>query len=87
SPHGGKVVEVLVKAGDKVSEGVAVVRIEAAGANGAAVSTAPASAAAPAAAEAPKTGAAPAAAPAHAPHSAVPPPVPLDFGGVYASPS
>lgn len=88
SPHGGKVVEVLVKAGDKVSEGVSVVRLEAVGANGAAAKPASAATGMALAAEAPKASApAATAAPVHAPHSAVPPPIPLDFGGVHASPS
>ena len=89
SPGAGKVVELLVKLGDKVSMGVPVLRLESAGANGAGAGKA---AAAPQAQS--QSQAAPSAAPAAAssapsagPTRTLPPPIPLDFGNAHASPS
>ncbi len=85
APQGGRVVDVLVKVGDKVSEGMAIVRMEA---EGAAAPATVAPAAVPAAAPAALTvvAAPQAATPDSNPlHSAVP--APVDFGGVHASPS
>jgi pyruvate dehydrogenase E2 component (dihydrolipoamide acetyltransferase) len=85
APSAGRVAEILVTLGTKVSMGSAIIKLE--GANGAAVS-APAAKAAP-------TAAAPAAAKA-APSSSGSParaasldalPAPIDFGGAHASPS
>lgn len=93
SPSAGKVAEVLIKVGDKVSQGSAVLRFEAgagagAGANGASASASPA---APAPAAGPAASAAAvsaAAAPSgDAPRRTLPPPMALDFGNVHASPS
>ena len=81
----GKVVDVVVKVGDKVSEGSVIVHLE----SGASAAASSASAPPPtAAASAPaKSG------PAHPPASAtdarhsLPPPGPVDFDGVHAGPS
>ncbi|MDX2205794.1 MAG: dihydrolipoyllysine-residue acetyltransferase [Hyphomicrobiaceae bacterium] len=84
APAEGKVVEVLVKVGDKVSEGSLIIQLE----SGASPS-APAPAAAKAVAAAsppPRQEAAPVAQP-DGPRSALPPPGPADFGGVHASPA
>ena len=76
SSAAGKVASILVKPGDKVSQGTAIITLEAAGT----APAAPAPAATPAAAPAPPPQAAPAAA-AAAPASAI-----VDFDGVHASP-
>ena len=84
SPAAGRVIALMVKPGDKVSEGVAVIQIEAAGANGSA-GTEKAASPAPVAAAAPsqsQTQAAP-----QPTSRTLPPPVALDFGNVHASPS
>ena len=87
APGAGTVAQVLIKLGDKVSEGSAIVVLEGAG-TAAAPTTSPKSAApavaAPVAAPAPSSGAA---TPVHAkvPSSGLPPP--LDIGGAHASPS
>ncbi|MEQ8825822.1 MAG: dihydrolipoyllysine-residue acetyltransferase [Filomicrobium sp.] len=88
SPGAGKVVEVLVNIGDKVSEGVAILKLEGEGA-GAGSDAAPAEA--PAAASAPAS-AAPAKAEAPAAAGAVEGvsraiPAPISFGDAHASPS
>jgi pyruvate dehydrogenase E2 component (dihydrolipoamide acetyltransferase) len=87
SPGAGKVAEVLVKVGDRVSEGTLIVKLES-GAKAAEASSPPAAAkAAPQAdeaARAPATAPSPAVA-ARPPASGMPPPA--DFGGVHASPS
>lgn len=87
SPGAGKVVEVLVKPGDKVSKGSPVLRLDAAGANGA--QRTPATAAAqPAAGPAKPAESAPSdAGKSAAPGRTLPPPIDLDFGNVHASPS
>ncbi len=88
APAAGRVAEVLVRIGDKVSEGSPIVRLEAVGAG-------PAPERAPASAPKPSTPP-PDAAPAARAAPAVPPPPaskagglppPADFGGVHASPS
>ena len=90
APQAGKVEAILVKIGDKVSEGTAIIKL--AGADAPAAS-APASkaAAAPASVSAPApAAAAPAAGPAAKPVSNVPSagfPLPVDFGNVHASPA
>jgi pyruvate dehydrogenase E2 component (dihydrolipoamide acetyltransferase) len=87
SPAAGKVLEILLKPGDKVSQGTAVLKLEAAGSNGAAKVAPAAATAAPAPAMAkPAAAQAPAAA-SNEPKRALPPPVPMDFGNVHASPS
>ncbi|MBB6084332.1 dihydrolipoyl dehydrogenase [Castellaniella defragrans] len=76
--QGGVVKEILVKLGDKVSQGTPIVRIEAAG--GGAAPAAPAQASTPAQAPAPAQAAAPASsAPAAAPAAAAP--APAQFSG------
>jgi pyruvate dehydrogenase E2 component (dihydrolipoamide acetyltransferase) len=91
APMAGRVVEVLLKSGDRVSEGTLVLRLDAGGA--AAGASTPAAASAPASnGAAPVTASAPAAAPlppvpAMPPARPIPPPLPLDFGNVHASPS
>ena len=88
SPGAGKVLEVLVKLGDKVSQGVPIIKLEPAGSNGASAATA--KSAAPAAAAPPpltQAKAAEAVAAASGPQRALPPPVPLDFANAHASPS
>lgn len=84
SPVAGKIAEIIVKVGDKVSEGAVILRLEGSGA-----ADAPAAAASPApapAAEAPKAGAATPAPAASAPSGRTLPP-PVDFGNAHASPS
>lgn len=84
APQAGKIAEILVKVGDKVSEGSAILRMEPPGGAAAAPSAAPAKTAAaapPPTATAPQAAAAPAAARDGA---SIPAP---DFGGVHASPS
>ena len=93
SPAAGKVVDLMVKLGDKVSEGAVVVVLEAAGANGSGGSTDKAAASTPASRATPAKSAAPSVSPSSPqPHSSVasralPPPIALDFGGVHAGPS
>jgi pyruvate dehydrogenase E2 component (dihydrolipoamide acetyltransferase) len=85
APSAGRVTEILVQLGTKVSMGSAIIKLE--GVNGAAA--APTAKAAPAAAAAPAAKAAPAAAagsPARA-ASLDALPAPIDFGGAHASPS
>ena len=85
APAEGKVKQVLVKVGDKVSEGSLIIELESSGA-GAGATPASAAAAAPAAAPAAKS--APAAeAPASASRNALPSPGLADFGNVHASPA
>jgi pyruvate dehydrogenase E2 component (dihydrolipoamide acetyltransferase) len=86
APSAGRVVKVLVKIGDKVSEGSAIVQLEAAAAVQA---TAAPSKSAPAksAAAAPALAAAPQAAPSAIASTGVPPPPIAGFGGLHASPS
>ncbi|MCE1172591.1 MAG: dihydrolipoyllysine-residue acetyltransferase, partial [Azovibrio sp.] len=87
SSSAGVVKEVLVKLGDKVSEGTVLIKVEAAGASAAAAAPAPAAAAAPVAAPAAAPAAAPvAAAPVAAAAAAAPSAVKLG-GKVHASPS
>ncbi len=88
APLGGKVAEVLVKVGDKVSEGVAIVKLEAGEAAGSTPAKGedrppPAAVGAPIAAAPPAGGGAPSVAAA----TSSGPPKPMDFGGVHASPS
>ncbi len=90
APEAGKVAEILVKVGDKVSEGSAILKMSPA--SGAAVAP-PASSDQKSEAKAPPPSA-PRAASAPAPAAERPGPPPriplppaLDFGGVYASPS
>lgn len=88
APLGGKVAEVLVKVGDKVSEGVAIVKLEAGEAAGSTPAKPedrppPAAVGAPIAAAPPAGGGAPSVAGA----TSSGPPKPMDFGGVHASPS
>ena len=90
APQAGKVEAILVKIGDKVSEGTAIIKL--AGADAPAASApAPKAAAAPAGVSAPApAAAAPAAGPAAKPVSNVPSagfPLPVDFGNVHASPA
>ncbi|MEQ1697603.1 MAG: 2-oxo acid dehydrogenase subunit E2 [Hyphomicrobiaceae bacterium] len=85
SPSAGKVAEILIKVGDKVSMGSAVLRLEAAGSDTA--SAGGAKAGAPAAAPDPVKAAAPAAVQGDAPRRTLPPPLGLDFGNAHASPS
>ena len=91
SPAAGKVVDLMVKLGDKVSEGFAVLKLEAASANGAAAKPGKGSgkAAAPATAPPPPAAAAPAPSAPQPPATrrALPPPIALDFGSVHAGPS
>lgn len=84
APQAGKVVEVLVKVGDKVSEGVAILKLEgesgeAEKADSAPEPAAPAAATSKAAAEAPPT--------ASAPTASRSIPAPMSFGDAHASPS
>ena len=88
SPSAGRVAEVLVKLGDKVSEGVAIIRLEDSSSGAAAAPAAAAPAQAPASEPAP-------------PQKVKPPsddvdvrptgqrsiPAPIDFGSVHASPT
>lgn len=85
SPGAGKVVEVLVNIGDKVSEGVAILKLEGEGA-GDAPAEAPAAAAAvePAPAEAAKSEAS---APSQSGDVSRAIPAPISFGDAHASPS
>lgn len=87
SPQAGRVAEILVKIGDKVSEGTAIVKLEDAGA--AAAPSAPAAAAAQTAA--PPAPAGKVGPPSDdvdvGPTTARSIPAPIDFGGVHASPS
>jgi pyruvate dehydrogenase E2 component (dihydrolipoamide acetyltransferase) len=87
APMAGKVVEVLLKAGDRVSEGTVGLRIEAAAGAAAPAATAPAGKTAPAASIAPAPAAALPPVPDMPAARAIPPPLPLDFGNVHASPS
>jgi pyruvate dehydrogenase E2 component (dihydrolipoamide acetyltransferase) len=84
APSAGRVAEILVTLGTKVSMGSAIIKLE--GANGAtaapATKAAPVAAAAPAAKAAPTTAGSPARA---ASLDALP--APVDFGGAHASPS
>jgi pyruvate dehydrogenase E2 component (dihydrolipoamide acetyltransferase) len=83
SPAAGKVAEVLVKAGDKVSMGTAIVRLEGKGVNGASHALA-------AAATSPAPVTAAAVAPASASSEAAATrflPAPVDYGNAHASPS
>jgi pyruvate dehydrogenase E2 component (dihydrolipoamide acetyltransferase) len=85
SPQSGTVQSVVVKVGDKVSEGTLIVTLssgEAAVAKSAPAASAPAQKAAPAAPASPTSGAY-----APAKGGAVPPPKPSEYGGVHASPS
>lgn len=85
APQGGRVAEVLVKVGDKVTEGMSILRMEEEAAASAAPAPAPVPApiapAAPVAQQAPQA----AATLAQPHHASVP--APVDFGGVHASPS
>lgn len=84
APAAGKVAEILVKVGDKVSEGSAILRFEGEGGSKAPEKK-PASEKSPPAA---KPATAPAAAPASSPPAATRSiPAPFDFANVYASPS
>ncbi|WP_066455634.1 dihydrolipoyl dehydrogenase [Castellaniella caeni] len=76
--QGGVVKEILVKIGDKVSQGTAILRVEAAEGAAAPADAAPAASASPAAAAAPAASPAPAAAPAP---SAVAAPAAANFTG------
>lgn len=85
APQGGKVVELLVKIGDEVSEGSAILKLEAEGAASAAAEPEPEKKS-----EAPTPKSEPAAASAATPaddakRPGIPPPI--DFGNVHASPS
>ncbi|MDX2259165.1 MAG: dihydrolipoyllysine-residue acetyltransferase [Hyphomicrobiaceae bacterium] len=97
SPSAGRVAEILIKVGDKVSQGVAILKLESGQSGGATKTAAPPQAQAPAAAAL-----APASAPA-SPASSAPArrggddtpvtpatsglPPPIDFGSVHASPA
>ncbi|MEO1204724.1 MAG: dihydrolipoyllysine-residue acetyltransferase [Pseudomonadota bacterium] len=92
APHGGKVVEVLVKVGDKVSEGVAILKVEGEGAaeGGATEKSppAPAPAQAPAKDEPTKHDATPQAAKATDHDEGTRSiPAPISFGDAHASPT
>ena len=85
APSAGRVAEILVQLGTKVSMGSAIIKLE--GANGAAAPTSAAKAApVPAAAPAAKATAVPTGSPARA-ASLDALPAPIDFGGAHASPS
>lgn len=84
APAEGKVVQVLVKVGDKVSEGTLIIEMESAAAGAAAA--APAAAAQPAAA-APAKAATTAEAPTGSARNAFPSAGMADFGSVHASPA
>lgn len=85
APAEGKVVQVLVKVGDKVSEGSLIVELES-GATVAATKAAPAAAATPSPVSRPAAAAEPAASDGRA-RGPLPPPGAADFGGVHASPA
>jgi len=92
SPASGKVKEIKIKVGDKVSEGALVLVLEdegGAAASAPAAASTPAAAAAPAAAPAPAAAAAPAvsSAPSATPLGGLPVPGFADFANVNASPS
>ncbi|MDZ4840674.1 MAG: 2-oxo acid dehydrogenase subunit E2 [Hyphomicrobium aestuarii] len=96
SPAGGKVIEVLLKSGDRVSEGSLAIRLESAAAseakpaNGQAASTASAAAAGqPSSTSQPQAGPSSTLPPVPAMPAArpLPPPLPVDFSNVHASPS
>jgi len=96
SPAGGKVIEVLLKSGDRVSEGSLAIRLESAAAseakpaNGQAAAAAPVAAAGqPASPAAPQAGPSSTLPPVPAMPAArpLPPPLPVDFSNVHASPS
>ncbi|RTL62323.1 MAG: dihydrolipoyllysine-residue acetyltransferase [Hyphomicrobiales bacterium] len=86
APAEGKVVQVLVKVGDKVSEGSLIIELESGAGGAAAVAPAAASEAKPAAA-APAKAAPAAEAPTSGNRGALPAPGLADFGGVHASPA
>ena len=89
SPIAGTVADVVTKVGDKVSMGVLIARIEAAGAAGAPAAPSPAAKAeAPAPAAPSATAAPPAPGPSPAPAAAsAPGPAKPDFSGVFAGPA
>jgi pyruvate dehydrogenase E2 component (dihydrolipoamide acetyltransferase) len=96
SPAGGKVIEVLLKSGDRVSEGSLAIRLESAAAseskpaNGHAAIAAPVAAAAQSASPTgPQAGPSSTLPPVPAMPAArpLPPPLPVDFSNVHASPS
>ena len=89
SPIAGTVADVVTKVGDKVSMGVLIARIEAAGAEAApAAPSPPAKAEAPAPAAPPATAAPPAPVPSPASAAASSPgPAKPDFSGVFAGPA
>ena len=89
SPIAGTVADVVTKVGDKVSMGVLIARIEAAGAEGAPAAPSPAAKAeAPAPAAPSATAAPPAPGPSPAPAAAsAPGPAKPDFSGVFAGPA
>jgi pyruvate dehydrogenase E2 component (dihydrolipoamide acetyltransferase) len=89
SPIAGTVADVVTKVGDKVSMGVLIARIEAAGAEAApAAPSPPAKAEAPAPSAPPTTAAPPAPGPSPAPAAAsAPGPAKQDFSGVFAGPA
>jgi pyruvate dehydrogenase E2 component (dihydrolipoamide acetyltransferase) len=84
APEAGRITQVKIKQGDKVSEGSLILMLEPAGAAAAQPAPAPAPDNAPAAAAAPGAGAAPVAAPAA---RAMPPIEEAGFSKAYASPS
>ncbi|MGH1419154.1 MAG: dihydrolipoyllysine-residue acetyltransferase [Hyphomicrobiaceae bacterium] len=86
SPQAGKVVEVLVKVGDKVSEGVAIIKLDVEGDAASETATeAPSSSPAPAASAPAPAAPPPATSPSGGVSRAIP--APIDFGGAHASPS
>jgi pyruvate dehydrogenase E2 component (dihydrolipoamide acetyltransferase) len=89
SPIAGTVADVVTKVGDKVSMGVLIARIEAAGAEAdPAAPSPPAKAEAPGPAAPPATAAPPAPGPSPAPATAsAPGPAKQDFSGVFAGPA
>ncbi len=86
SPIAGTVADVVTKVGDKVSMGVLIARIDAAGADAAPAPSPPAAAKAEAPAPTARPAAAPTPAPSPAPTSA-PGPAKPDFSGVFAGPA
>lgn len=92
SPAGGKVVAILVKIGDKVSEGTTIVTLDSADTAKAAppakpATSAPALAASPPAAATASGSEANTGQPSTRSSMGLPPPGPEDFGGVHASPA
>lgn len=85
SPGSGKVTEILVSVGDKVSEGTAIIKMEGEGTAGESTEPAAKSETPKKAEPAPAPAAAPAAASSNQTGRVMPPP--MDFGDAHASPS